>query len=169
MAGIEQHLNQLKRQHAAEIRDLRESMDKQSIQAEDLLAQLQVVQAEGQQARRSADSSRTHISIIEQKLAAAKADLSTANSECAGMQARLQETNSKVQMASAAAKLAADKEINLQQQIGALKQKVASSTDEQDVLRWQSRLEQAHDQIAGLQQEKQKGDICIAGLHPNCC
>ena len=158
MAEIEQHLRQLKRQHAKEVEDLQALVDKESIQIDNLYAQLQVVQAESQQSKRSADSSRRHVSVIEQKLAAARADLSTATSECMYMQARLQETDNKLEVASVAAKLAADKEINLQQQIGSLKQKVASSRKEQDGLRWQDRLEQAHHQVAELQQDKQKGD-----------
>lgn len=155
---MEQHLKQLKQQHAAQIRDMQLLMDRQSVQIDDLLAQRQAVQAESQRSKRSAEAASQLVGVIEKKLADARADLKTAGSEHAELQARQHESNSKAQTLSAAAKLTADKEINLQQQISALKRQVASSSNQQEILDWQNRVEQAHRQIAELQQEKQQGE-----------
>ena len=155
---MDQHLKQLKQQHAAQVHDLQLTIDRQSVQIDDLLAQLQAVQTESQRSKRSAEAASQLVGVIEKKLASARADLNTAASERAELQARQQESDSKAQTLSATAKLVADKEINLQQQINALKHKVASSSNQQEVLDWQNRVEQAHRQIAELQQEKQQGD-----------
>ena len=62
-------------------------------------------------------------------------------------------------MASAAAKLTAAREINLQQQITSLKKQVALASNEHELLCWQDRYEQAQRQITDLQQEKQEGNL----------
>ena len=155
---MEQHLKQLKQQHAAHVHDLQSTMDRQSVQMDDLLAQLQALQAESQRSKRSAEAASQLVGVIEKKLATARADLNTAASERAELQSRQQESDSKAQTLSAAAKLTADREINLQQQICALKREVAASSNQQDIVDWQNRVEQAHRHIAELQQEKQQGD-----------
>lgn len=155
---MDQHLKQLKQQHAAQVHDLQLTVERQSVQIDDILAQLQAVQTESQRSKRSAEAASQLVGVIEKKLASARADLNTAASERAELQARQQESDSKAQTLSATAKLVEDKEINLQQQINALKHKVASSSNQQEVLDWQNRVEQAHRQIAELQQEKQQGD-----------
>lgn len=155
---MEQHFKQLKQQHAAQIHDMQLTMDSQSVQIDDLLAQLQAVQAESQRSKRSAEAASQLVGVIDKKLATARADLNTAALERAKLQARQQESDSRAQTLSAAAKITVDKEINLQQQISALKHKVASSSNQQKILDWQNRVEQAHRQIAVLQQEKQQGD-----------
>ena len=168
MSAMEQHVRQLKQQHAARVNELQTSMDSQSIQIDDLLAQLEAKQAESQRAKRSAGAASQQVSVIEKKLAAAKADLNTATLECAELLARQHESDSKAQTLSAAAKLTADREVNLQQQISALKQKIASSSNQQDILDWQNRVERAHCQIAELQQEKQQGDHKVSIVHATC-
>ena len=154
---MDQHLKQLKQQHAAQVHDLQITVDRQSVQIDDLLAQLHALQAESQRSKHSAEAASQLVGVIEKKLATARADLDTAALERAELQARQQESDNKTQTLSAAAKLTADKEINLQQQISALKLKVASSSNQQEVLDWQNTVEQAHTQIAELQQEKQQG------------
>ena len=155
---MDQHLKQLKQQHAAQVHDLQLTVERQSVQIDDILAQLQAVQTESQRSKRSAEAASQLVGVIEKKLASARADLNTAASERAELQARQQESDSKAQTLSATAKLVEDKEINLQQQINALTHKVASSSNQQEVLDCQNRVEQAHRQIADLQQEKQQGD-----------
>lgn len=155
---MEQHLKQVKQQHAALVHDLQTTMDRQSIQIDDLLAQLQAVQAESQRSKHSAEAASQLVRVVEKKLATAKTDLSTAASERAELQARQQDSDIKAQTLSAAAKLTADREINLQQQISALKQSLASNSNQQDILDWQSKAEQAHRRMAELQQDKQQGE-----------
>lgn len=155
---MEQHLKQLKQQHAAHVHELQLTMDRQSVEIDDLLAQLQAVQVETQRSKRSAEAASQLVGVIEKKLATARADLKTVSSERSELQSRQQESDSKVLTLFAAAKLTADREINLEQQLSALERKVASSSNQQDILDWQNRVEQAHTHIAELQQEKQQGD-----------
>ena len=155
---MDHHVRQLKQQHSTQINDLQLSLDRQSIEIDDLSAQLQTVQAESRRAKRSAEAAAQQVSATEKKLAGAKADLHTAHSECAELQARQQDAASKASALSAAAKLTADREVNLQQQISTLKHKLASSSSQQDLLDWQNRVEQAHQEIAALQHDKKQGN-----------
>ncbi|KAL3135900.1 hypothetical protein ABBQ32_007453 [Trebouxia sp. C0010 RCD-2024] len=158
---MDQHVRQLKQQHAAHVNELQLSLNRQSIEIDDLSAQLQAVQADSRCARRSAEAAAQQVSATEKKLAGAKADLHTANIECAELQARQQDAVSKASVLSAAAKLTADWEVNLQQQISALRHKLASSSNQQDILEWQNRVEQAHQEIAALQQDKKQADAKV--------
>lgn len=155
---MEQHLKQVKQQHAAHVHDLQTTMDRQSIQIDDLLAQLKAVHAESQRSKHSAEAASQLLGVIEKRLATAKTDLSMAATERAELQARQQDSENKAQTLSAAAKLTADREINSQQQISSLKQHLASNSKQQDILDWQNKVEKAHRQIAELQQEKQQGE-----------
>ncbi|DBB05601.1 TPA: hypothetical protein ACH3X1_012545 [Trebouxia sp. C0004] len=90
---------------------------------------------------------------MEMKLAAAKSEMVATSAECADLYARLHESDTKVQSAKAAAEYAADRDVNMQQQITALKHKVAASSHDHESLQLQHQLEQAHQQIADLQHQ----------------
>ncbi len=167
MSGFEQHIRGLKQQHANQISDIQVLLDKQSIHIESLEAESQSLRTAGNHAKRAADSAKEQINIMEKKLAAAKSELVATGAECTDLYARLHESDTKVQSAKAAAKYAADRDVNMQQQISALKHKVAASSRDHEVLQLQHQLEQAHQHIADLQHQSQTGRLeCI---QQNCC
>ena len=162
MSGFEQHIRGRKQQHANQISDIQVLLDKQSIHIETLEAESQSLRTAGNHAKRAADSAKEQINIMEKKLAAAKSELVATSAECADLYARLHESDTKVQSAKAAAKYAADRDVNMQQQISALKHKVAASSHDHEILQLQNQLEQAHQQIADLEHQSQAGRVeCI--------
>jgi len=162
MSGVEQHVRGLKQQHANQISDMQVLLDKQSVHIESLEAESQSLKTASNHAKRAADSAKEQINIMETKLAAAKSELAVTGAECADLYARLHESDTKVQSAKAAAKYAADRDVNMQQQISALKHKVAASSHDHEILQLQNQLEQAHQQIATLQHQSQTGRVkCI--------
>ncbi|KAL0027503.1 hypothetical protein WJX77_006087 [Trebouxia sp. C0004] len=153
MSGFERHVRGLKQQHANQIKDMQVLLDKQSIHIESLEAESQSLRTAGNHAKRAADSAKEQINIMEMKLAAAKSEMVATSAECADLYARLHESDTKVQSAKAAAEYAADRDVNMQQQITALKHKVAASSHDHESLQLQHQLEQAHQQIADLQHQ----------------
>ena len=159
MSGFEQHVRGLKQQHANQITDMQILLDKQSTHIESLEAESQSLRTAGNYAKRAADSAKEQLNIMEKKLAAAKSELVATGAECADLYARLHESDTKVQSAKAAAKYAADRDVNMQQQISALKHRVAASSHDHEIVQLQHQLERAHQQIADLQHQCQIGRV----------
>ena len=164
MSAFEQHMKSLKQQHASELKDLHTLLDKQSNQIDSLDSQTAALQSGKANAERAADSARQQLCIINKKLTGAQAELATAASDHANVTAQLHDTESKLQTAKHAAKHAADRDVNMQHQLTALKQKLAASSSEPEILRLQSELGQAHSDLKALRQEAQTGLICLFAL-----
>lgn len=162
MSGFDQHVRGLKQQYANQINDMQFLLDKQSIHIESLEAESQSLRTAGNHAKHAADSAKEQINLVEKKLAAAKSELVATGAERADLYARLHESDTKIQSAKAAAKYAADRDVNMQQQISALKHKVAASSHDHEIQQLQHQLEQAHQQIADLQHQSQTGIVLTA-------
>ncbi len=168
MSAFEQHIQSLKQQHASQISDMQTLLDKQSDHIKSLEAGSHSLQTGNAQAKRAVDSAKQQISILEKKLTVAKAEANTSSSECADLHAQLHMCESKLDAAAAAARHASDKEVNMKQQIAAMKQKLASSSSDQDILELQNQLEQADNQIAALQQQTRTGETRLAYILVAC-
>lgn len=157
MSNFEQLVSGLKQRHATEISDLQHLLDKQSVQIESLDAEAHSLKSSSRHVTHAAQFAQEQLSITEKKLTAARTEVTMTGSQCADLHEKLYESDTKLQAAATAAKHAADQNVNLQQQITALKHKLAASSDEQDILQLQKLLEQAHHQVATLQQQSQTG------------
>ena len=161
--ALEGHIKHLKQQHASQLKDMQALLDRQSDRIDALVSQTDALQINSTNAHRAADSATQQLSICEKKLATAKAELSAAASTHTSMHLQLHDAESKLQAADKAAKHAADKDVNMQQQLAALKRKLESSSNEPEISRLQSQLEQAYKDVELLRDETQ------TGLNLCCC
>lgn len=157
MSAFEQHVMSLKQQHASQLGELQTVLNQQSLHIDSLSAEVQSLQKGSMHAQRSAVSAKEQTSILEKKLAAARAEVVASGSECTALHTKLHDCDSQLMAASSAAKHAADRDVNMQQQITALKHTIASSNNDHDIIGLQDRLQQAHNLIGSLQQQSKSG------------